>query len=82
MVFFIALFFPDYRTMISQLSGVTNAFATVLLTFIVEPKISKSIDLDENIENSENMLLSLVLGRIFGVGIVSSIIVIFVMMIS
>lgn len=82
MVFFIALFFPDYRTMISQLSGVTNAFATVLLTFIVEPKISKSIDLDDNIENSENMLLSLVLGRILGVGIVSSIIVIFVMMIS
>lgn len=71
MVFFIALFFPDYRTMISQLSGVTNAFATVLLTFIIEPKISRSIDLNENSVQSENMLLSLVLGRVFGVGFIS-----------
>ncbi|WP_349928079.1 DUF2837 family protein [Acinetobacter sp. A1-4-2] len=71
MVFFIALFFPDYRTMISQLSGVTNAFATVLLTFIIEPKISRSIDLSDDTEQSENMLLSLILGRIFGVGFIS-----------
>lgn len=82
MVFFIALFFPDYRTMISQLSGVTNAFATVLLTFIIEPKISKSIDLDENVEKSENMLLSLVLGRIFGVGSISLLIVLFTFFLS
>jgi len=75
MVFFIALFFPDYRTMISQLSGVTNAFATVLLTFIIEPKISKSIDLNEDTEQSENMLLSLVLGRVCGVGLFSVFIV-------
>ena len=75
MVFFIALFFPDYRTMISQLSGVTNAFATVLLTFIIEPKISRSIDLNENSVQSENMLLSLVLGRVFGVGLISQLIV-------
>lgn len=75
MVFFIALFFPDYRTMISQLSGVTNAFATVLLTFIIEPKISRSIDLNEDSEQSENMLLSLILGRIVGVGVISQLIV-------
>lgn len=81
MVFFIALFFPDYRTMISQLSGVTNAFATVLLTFIIEPKISKSIDLNEDTEQSENMLLSLVLGRIFGVGVISVISVLTVMIV-
>ncbi|NAR82143.1 DUF2837 family protein [Acinetobacter haemolyticus] len=75
MVFFIALFFPEYRTMISQLSGVTNAFATVLLTFIIEPNISRSIDLNENTEQSENLLLSLVLGRIFGVGVISQLII-------
>ncbi|MDV4314274.1 lipid II flippase family protein [Acinetobacter indicus] len=68
MVFFIALFFPDHRTMISQLSGVTNAFATVLLTFFIEPKISRVIDnnVDKNVGVS--MLFSLVLGRIIGIG--------------
>lgn len=75
MVFYLALYFSDYRTMISQLSGVTNAFATVLLTFIIEPKISKSIDLNENIKDSKDMIFSLVLGRILGVGIISLIIV-------
>ena len=57
----------------------TNAFATVLLTFIIEPKISKSIDLSDDTELSENMLLSLVLGRIFGVGIISTFFVFLVM---
>jgi len=65
--------------MISQLSGVTNAFATVLLTFIIEPKISRSIDLNEDSEQSENMLLSLILGRIFGVGAISLIIIVIIM---
>lgn len=69
MVFFVALFFPEHRTMISQLSGVTNAFATVLLTFFIEPKISRVIDngIDNNV--GINMIFSLILGRIIGVGV-------------
>lgn len=78
-VFYMALFFSDYRTMISQLSGVTNAFATVLLTFVIEPKIAKSIDLNESIIESENMMLSLILGRVFGVGVLSIFIVFLIM---
>ena len=71
MVFFVALFFPDHRTMISQLSGVTNAFATVLLTFFIEPKISRVIDNNSGSGLGVNMLFSLVLGRILGIGFLS-----------
>lgn len=71
MVFFVALFFPDHRTMISQLSGVTNAFATVLLTFFIEPKISRVIDNNADVGLGVNMLFSLVLGRILGIGFLS-----------
>lgn len=72
MVFYIALFFPDYRTTISQLSGVTNAFATVLLTFFIEPKISRSIDNNADSKMGVDMLFSLIIGRILGVGFISS----------
>ena len=74
MVFFVSLNFPDYRASISQLSGVTNALATVLLTFIIEPKISVAIDKDSN-DEALNMLFSLILGRIMGVGLISQFIV-------
>lgn len=75
MVFFVSLNFPEYRASISQLSGVTNALATVLLTFFVEPKISVAIDKDSN-EDALNMLFSLIIGRIVGVTIFSQIFVI------
>lgn len=71
MVFFVALFFPDHRTMISQLSGVTNAFATVLLTFFIEPKISRVIDNNSDSELGVSMLFSLIIGRILGIGFLS-----------
>lgn len=74
MVFFVSLNFPDYRASISQLSGVTNALATVLLTFIIEPRISLAIDKDDN-EGALSMLFSLIIGRIFGVGFISQLFV-------
>lgn len=82
MVFYIALFFPDYRTMISQLSGVTNALATVLLTFFIEPKISRTIDNNINTKSSVDMLFSLILGRVFGVGVISSIFILFFLILN
>lgn len=80
MVFYIALFFPDYRTMISQLSGVTNALATVLLTFFIEPKISRTIDNNIDTKSSMDMLFSLILGRIFGVFFISGLIVLIILL--
>ncbi|WP_284879641.1 lipid II flippase family protein [Acinetobacter variabilis] len=79
MVFFVSLSFPDYRASISQLSGVTNALATVLLTFFIEPKISIAIDKDNN-EDALNMIFSLIIGRILGVSLFSQI-TIFVLMV-
>lgn len=81
MVFFVSLSFPDYRASISQLSGVTNALATVLLTFVIEPKISIAIDKDSN-DDALNMIFSLILGRIVGVFIISQFFVGFLMVIS
>lgn len=74
-VFFLGLFFPDYRVMLSQTSGVINAFSTILLTFWIEPKLSIAIEKEgvaSKIESS-NLILSLLLGRIVGVGVYSSV---------
>ncbi|UZD16899.1 lipid II flippase Amj family protein [Gallibacterium anatis] len=76
MVFFLSLSFSDYRASISQLSGVINAFATVILTFIIEPKISIAIDSDRR-DKALDMIFSLIIGRVIGVGCLSQIIIIF-----
>lgn len=68
LAFFLGLIFPTYRAAISQLSAVFNAFATVLLTFFVEPKISVSIDSGGYAVEEILFLLS---GRIFGVGVIA-----------
>lgn len=77
MVFFISLSFPEYRASISQLSGVTNALATVLLTFIIEPKISLSIDKNDN--EALDMIFSLILGRLVGVCVFAQILIFLLM---
>lgn len=77
--FYLALIYYDYRSTISQLSGLVNAAATLLLTLYVEPKISRSID--DNSNNVEYDIYSLLLGRFLGVAILSPLIVILVNMI-
>lgn len=67
LAFYFGLIFYDYRTSISQLSGFTNALATVLLTFYIEPKLSSAIDSDK--ELSADCLSTLMLGRVFGTGL-------------
>lgn len=74
--FYFALIFYEYRSTISQLSGIVNAFATLLLTLYIEPKISKSID--KKSENAEYDIYSLLLGRFLGVAIISPLIVLLV----
>lgn len=62
--FFFGLVFYDYRATISQLSGITNALATVLLTFYIEPKISSHID--KKPAQALDSISSLMAGRVFG----------------
>lgn len=71
--FYFALIFHEYRTTISQMSGVINGLATVLLTFIIEPKLAKSFD-ERNL-NCINLLFSVLLGRFIGVAILSPIVI-------
>lgn len=73
LAFYYALFFYEYRTTISQLSGVVNGLATVLLTFVVEPILAKEIDEDN--PEAINMIYSLLLGRLLGVGFLTHIII-------
>lgn len=68
LAFYFGLVFPDYRTSLSQMSAVTNAFATVLLTFYVEPKISLAIDRDGEVVDN---IMALLCGRLVGVGLLS-----------
>ena len=74
--FYFSLVFYEYRSTISQLSGVINAFATLILTLYIEPGISRSID--KKLINAEYDVYSLLLGRFLGVAILSPIIVILV----
>ncbi|MDC3590905.1 DUF2837 family protein [Escherichia coli] len=71
--FFAALNFYEHRSSIGQLSGLINAFATVLLTFYIEPKISISID--RNDFDAEKKVLCLLIGRLLGVGLLAQVIV-------
>lgn len=71
--FFFALLFPEYRASISQLSGLVNGAATVLLTFVIEPRLSARIDADS--PEVEGTLAALLWGRLLGVSIYSHAIV-------
>lgn len=65
--FYMALLFSEYRASISQMSGVINAFGAVLLTFVVEPRISRAIDLKS--KDSTELVFSLFWGRILATAI-------------
>lgn len=62
--FYFGLVFYEYRATISQLSGVANAIATVVLTFYIEPKISSIIDNER--DKASSSIASLMAGRVFG----------------
>jgi Alternate to MurJ len=67
-MFYISLVYPAYRASITQFSGVTNALASVLLTFHIEPRLSIAID---STHNPESKLITVLLGRLIGVGSLS-----------
>jgi len=66
--FYFGLIFSEFRTSISQLSAVTNALATVLLTFYVEPRISVAIDKGDD---PAKKIFSMLLGRLLGLGVLA-----------
>lgn len=70
--FYFALLTPEYRASISQLSGIVNAFGAVLLTFFIEPRISRGID--ANSKDASGLVIALLLGRLFGVAVLSQIV--------
>jgi hypothetical protein len=62
--FYFGLIYYEYRATITQLSGVTNALATVILTFYIEPRLSSLIDKDAS--SASDSLCNLMLGRVIG----------------
>ncbi len=65
LTFYAALLFPDYRASISQLSGAVNAFAAILLAFVVEPRVASEID-SESAE-AVDMIIAMFWGRLLAV---------------
>lgn len=69
--FYTALQYFEYRASISQLSGIINSVGTVLLTFFIEPRISRGIDAER--ADAELLVQSLLIGRWIGVAIMGPI---------
>jgi len=66
--YYFALVFHDYRSTISQLSGIVNGFATVLLTFVLEPRIAAIVD-DHPSHDVYHAVQAMLTGRLVAVGI-------------
>lgn len=66
--YFFALVFHDYRSTISQLSGIVNGAATVLLTFVLEPRIARIVD-DHAPPHVFAAVQAMLCGRLIGVGL-------------
>ncbi|VXD07201.1 conserved membrane hypothetical protein [Enterobacterales bacterium 8AC] len=62
LTFYFALISPSHKVMITQMSGVINAFATILLTFKIDPALSVAI---EKRSDFISAFMSIFIGRIF-----------------
>lgn len=72
--FYFSIIFYEYRVTISQLSGLVNGFATILLTFYIEPKLAEAFD--ESKDSSIQELYSVLFGRFVAIAILSHIAVV------
>lgn len=70
--FYFALLFFENRAAISQLSGIINALGAVLLTFVVEPRVSQRID--QGHENAADLVMALFCGRLLSVAVAGQVI--------
>ncbi|MNI81671.1 hypothetical protein D3C73_1383130 [compost metagenome] len=68
--YFFALVFHDYRSTISQLSGIINGAATVLLTFILEPRVARIVD-DHATADVYHAVQAMLTGRLIAIGLVA-----------
>jgi hypothetical protein len=66
--YFFALVFHEYRSTISQLSGLINGVATVLLTFALEPRVAKIVD-QHTAPDVYAAIQAMLTGRVLAVGI-------------
>lgn len=68
--YFFALVFHDYRSTISQLSGIINGAATVLLTFILEPRVARIVD-DHATADVYQAVQAMLTGRLIAIGLIA-----------
>ena len=70
LAYYFALVFHDYRSTISQLSGMVNGVATVLLTFVLEPRIASIVDA-RPAGDVHHAIQAMLNGRLIAVGILA-----------
>lgn len=67
-----ALQFPKYAPILFQITGLVNGIGTVLLSFMLDPIISRSF---ENTDDNEEINVSLLVGMIYAFGLVAPLVV-------
>lgn len=72
--FFAAVTFPEYRASISQSSGIINALGAVLLTFFIEPAISRNIDIAT--DEAPKMIFALLFARWLSVALIGQLVLV------
>jgi len=68
--YFFALVFHEYRSTISQLSGLINGVATVLLTFVLEPRIAGIVDARPT-HDVYHAIQAMLNGRLIAIGLLA-----------
>lgn len=68
--YYFALVFHDYRSTISQLSGIINGAATVLLTFVLEPRVARIVD-EHATPDVYHAVQAMLSGRLIAVGLLA-----------
>lgn len=70
--FYFSVLLPEYRASLSQMSGLINATGAVILTFFVEPRIARSIDIQS--PDAVTLVNSLLIGRLLAVNVFSQLV--------
>lgn len=69
--FYLSILFPSNRVMLSQTSGVFTALGALLLSFVIEPKVSYSIDNNET--DAPSFVMSIFHGRLLALALAGQI---------
>ena len=62
--FYLALSFPEYRLTLSQFTAVFHGFGAIIVSFYLDPMLSRSIDQIDNDTLWLNNLYSILVGRV------------------